>query len=237
MCAVFGQNALVAKAAKSTLFGARAYSGAQVSVPLNEKLEKGIRPMTPTEQAIADYFADRFIPAGLGNEEAACSIAGINLVLTGKLTDKIPDCMSEVIGYWIIVIQDSMLSSIRNSARWKSLLPYAAGTGRNKETERLAIILDWMWGTVLPSVQTTADERGFRAEWETMLTERTAYAANAARMAASAAEWAARAAEAAARAAKTVRWVAEAGPVKLTSTTAVWEKFDPCGLLERMIAA
>jgi hypothetical protein len=186
--------------------------------------------MTPNEQAIADYFANRTIPSGLGTRESACSIAGINLALTGTLTDKIPDCMSEVIGHWIIVIQDSMLSSIRNSARWKSLLPYAAGTGRNKETERLAIILDWMWGTVLPSVQTTADERGFRAEWETMLTERTAYAANAARMAASAAEWAA-------RAAKTVRWVAEAGPVKLTSTTAVWEKFDPCGLLERMIAA
>jgi hypothetical protein len=231
--------------------------------------------MTPTEQAIADYFADRFIPAGLGNEEAACSIAGINLVLTGKLTDIIPDCMSGVIGTWIIEVQDAMPSEIRNSTRWKSLLPYAAGTGRSRETERLAIILDWMWGTVLPSVQTTADERGFRAEWETMLTERTAYAANAARMAASAAEWAARAAEAAAwaaawaaagaeaagaeaaeaaeaaegaaewaaegaarsAAAGAAAWAAEAGPAKLTSTTAVWEKFDPCGLLERMIAA
>jgi hypothetical protein len=70
------------------------------------------------------------LPSGLGTEESACSIAAINLALTGELTDDIPDCMSEVIGRWIIPTQDAMPAELRNSPRWKSLLPLAAGTGQ-----------------------------------------------------------------------------------------------------------
>jgi hypothetical protein len=221
--------------------------------------------MTPNEQAIADYFANRTIPSGLGTRESACSIAGINVALTGTLTDKIPDCMSEVIGHWIIVIQDSMLSSIRNSARWKSLLPYAAGTGRNKETERLAIILDWMWTVVLPTLQPIANENGFGSEWEAMLREKTERAAlaawsaadavreeaesetaeYAAESAADAASWAMRVASAVdaatwvgeGRAAANAADAAADAAANAAAVEVVWKKFDPCGLLKRLIAA
>ena len=148
------------------------------------------------------------LPSGLGDEQSACSIAAINLALSGRLTDEIPGCMSEVIGQWIIVIQDAMPGALRNSARWKSLLPLAAGTGRELEQERLDIILEWLWEIVLPSLQPLADEQGFGAQWQKMTTERTADAANAvaeaaeaANAAASAAAWAAWAAWATATAA------------------------------------
>jgi hypothetical protein len=158
--------------------------------------------------------------------------------------------MSEVIGKWIIKVQDSMPDDMRNSAQWKSLLPLAAGTGRAKEKKRLAIILDWMWGTVLPTLQPLADDRGFGTEWKRMTTERTRAAAEAAARAAAeaaaraearAAAWAwaaeaawAWAAEAAAwAAAEAAAWAAEAA--KAAAWAAAWQTFDPCGLLERLI--
>ena len=194
------------------------------------------------QQAIAEKLATMTLPSGLGTEEAACSIAAINLALTGRLTDDIPDCMSEVIGKWIIRIQDSMPAHMRNSERWKSLLPAAAGTGRDKEKKRLQIILDWMWGTVLPTIQPLADERGFGTEWKRMTTERTESAARAAVRAANAAAdaaWAARAAAYAAAAARAAeeraaaRAAAEAA--RVTARADAWQAFDPCGLLERLI--
>jgi hypothetical protein len=127
------------------------------------------------QTAIAAKLASMHLPSGLGDEHAACSIAAINLALSGELTDDIPPCMSKVIGKWIIGVQDAMPADMRNSGRWKSLLPLAAGTGRDKEKERLAIILDWMWGTVLPTLQPLADARGFGREWQTMTTERPAW--------------------------------------------------------------
>jgi len=161
------------------------------------------------QQAIAAKLASMHLPSGLGDEESACSIAAINLALTGELTDDIPPCMSEVIGKWIIRIQDAMPADMRNSERWKQLLPRAAGTGRAKEKERLAIILDWMWESVLPTLQPLADKHGFGREWQTMTTERTKAAAEAAAVAA----WAARAARAAESAAvgsaAVAAWAAE----------------------------
>jgi hypothetical protein len=200
------------------------------------------------QTAIAVKLAGMHLPSGLGDEEAACSIAAINLALTGTLTDNIPPCMSEVIGKWIIKVQDSMPDDMRNSAQWKSLLPLAAGTGRAKEKKRLAIILDWMWGTVLPTLQPLADDRGFGTEWKRMTTERTRAAAEAAaRAAARAAEsvaweaarkaaYAVEAAEAEAAAwaaAEAAAWAAEAA--KAAAWAAAWQTFDPCGLLERLI--
>jgi hypothetical protein len=200
------------------------------------------------QTAIAVKLAGMHLPSGLGDEEAACSIAAINLALTGTLTDNIPPCMSEVIGKWIIKVQDSMPDDMRNSAQWKSLLPLAAGTGRAKEKKRLAIILDWMWGTVLPTLQPLADDRGFGTEWKRMTTERTRAAAEAAaRAAARAAEsvaWeaareaahaveAAEAEAAAWAAAEAAAWAAEAA--KAAAWAAAWQTFDPCGLLERLI--
>ena len=112
------------------------------------------------------------IPTGLGTEDKACSIAAINLAYTGNLTDEIPGCMSYVIGTWILVIQDAMPASIRNSAGWRALLPKAAGTGRKKEKERLAIVMTSAWETLVPMLQPTADKRGFGVEWKDMCKNR-----------------------------------------------------------------
>ena len=225
---------------------------------------------TAQQAAIAAKLDGMTLPKGLGDKHAACSIAAINLALTGRLTAEIPDCMSPVIGKWIIIAQDGMPDEMRNSPRWKAALPLAAGTGRSHEDERLAIILDWMWGTVLSTLQPLADERGFGLQWRHMTTERTAEAARAALWAATwaaeaavaraaesaarAAEsaesaawaaWAARAAESAARAAESAAWAAwaaweaewaRAAEAAEAAWAEAWNRFDPCALLERLVA-
>ena len=131
--------------------------------------------------AITAYLATHHLPAGMGTKKEACSVAAINLVLTGKLTDTIPDCMSEVVGRWIITTQDRLDDKTRNSAEWKALLPLAAGTGRDREPERRAIALAAMW-EALAWVQPIADKGGYGEAWATMLHDRTrasAYAASA----------------------------------------------------------
>lgn len=126
---------------------------------------------------------------GLGTKEKACSIAAINLALTGKLTDTIPDCMSVVVGKWVIGVQDAAPASVcRDNPRWRALLPLAAGTGREREKERLDVLMEWMWGTVLPLVQPIADAIGFGAKWRELCEKRTPEAAARATWAAEAAE-------------------------------------------------
>lgn len=88
------------------------------------------------------------LPRGIGDgpgekEISACSIAAINLALFGVLTDEIPDCMSLVLGDWIIRAQDAMSHEARNDRRWRDLLPLAAGSGRDREKERLQILLQF----------------------------------------------------------------------------------------------
>ncbi len=160
------------------------------------------------------------IPTGLGTEEAACSIAAINLAITGELTDDIPECMSEVIGNWIIRVQDAMPDEMRNSAAWRSLLPDAAGTGRDPDRERarLELSMAWMWDTVLPLIQPTADKHGFGEKWRRMCQEPKA---EPALVAAGAAQDAAGAAGIAAGAAQ----------------DAAWQAMDPAGMLRRIIEA
>ena len=141
---------------------------------------------------LEQYLAEHELPSGLGTEESACSIAAINLAVSGKLTDTIPDCMSKVLGQSTISLQDSMPAVMRNSERYKRLLPDMAGTGRDKEQERLAVLLNWMWTVVLPQLQPLADEKGFGEAWQDMCelkTPKAAYdAADAARAATSAAD-------------------------------------------------
>ena len=198
------------------------------------------------EQKIADWLATHELPSGLGNEETACSIASINLALTGRLTDDIPECMSQVIGRWIIRVQDALPYEIRNSAEWKRLLPLAAGTGRKCENGRVAIILDWMWVTVLPQLQPIADARGFGEEWSTMCNEKTAESAKKARDAA--ADAYAYATYAAATYADAAAAAADANAANAAATYAAdaadayayaaqfWQKVNPCALLAKLIA-
>jgi hypothetical protein len=197
-----------------------------------------------TEQRakLEDYLANHFLPSGLGSKESACSIAAINLAITGELTDKIPDCMSRVLGRATITLQDNMSTEMRNSARYKALLPNMAGTGRAKEKERLAVLIDWMWSTVLPQLQPLADDKGFGAEWSSMCRLKTSEAARCAADAAATAAgayaahaYAARAAAyAAAYAADHAAARSAARAAAYANTGTFWKTVDPIGVLERM---
>jgi hypothetical protein len=196
------------------------------------------------------YLATHSLPSGLGNEESACTLAAINLALTGKLTDVTPSCMSLVLGRTTIPLQDVMPDQMRNSKRYKRLIPDMPGTGRERETERLAVLMDWMWTVVLPQLQPIADKHGFGSAWRKMCEVKTpAAAADAAADAAVRAE-AAAAADAAFRAAAAVRAVdavaaafrAAAAAVRAVDAVAAagnavakfWEVVDLIGVLERM---
>lgn len=137
--------------------------------------------LTPEEHTkIAEFLDGFYLTNGVGSEEAACSVAAINLALTGQLTDEIPSCMSRIVGLWIIGIQDAMPEDLRNAPEWRTLLPLAAGTGRDHEPERMRVIMDWLWDVVLPQVQSYADGNGFGDSWRRMCEVRTSAAAFAA---------------------------------------------------------
>ena len=177
-----------------------------------------------TRSKIAEIVNQMHLTQGLGDADNACSFAAVNLALSGELTDKCPDCASDVLWNWGIVTQDAMPDDLRNSQLWKDLLPLVAGTGKAHEKERFKIILDHMWTVVLPYLQPLADEKGFGNEWRRMILERTPEAAREA-------VWAAAAgAKTAARAAV---WAEAAGASEYEN---VWTAFDPCGLLKKLIA-
>jgi len=118
---------------------------------------------------LTEYLDTHNLSKGIGTKESACSIAAINLALNGTLKDDVPECMSEAIGEWIIRIQDQFPNNLRNSMEWKSLLPLAAGTGREKETERLNLIRKWIWETVLPPLNPAVSNLKLFPKWESML--------------------------------------------------------------------
>ena len=202
---------------------------------------------------VEEYLATHALSIGLGSKESACSIAAINLAISGTLTDDIPDCMSDVLGDSTISLQDAMPYAMRNSTRYKTLLPDMAGTRREHEQERLAIIMDWMWSVVLPQLQQIADSKGFGDAWKNMCQLKTADAAKAANnayaVADSAATYAASSADAAARAvydvgstkqkvatvcAATLAARAAAAAAEALDDPDFWETVDPIGVLERM---
>jgi len=184
-------------------------------------------------QKLEHYLATHDLPQGVGTEESACSIAAVNLALSGRLTDKIPDCMSDVIGQATIVLQDAMPAEMRNSARYKSWLPTAVGTGREQEQERLAVLMGWMWDTVLPQLQQLADKQGFGEEWQKMCDEKTARAAARAADAAAAYAHAAAARAAADAAARAAARAADAA-ARAAACAGFWTAVDPISVLERM---
>ena len=126
---------------------------------------------------LEDYLANHSLPRGIGEEDSACTVAAINLAISGKLTDSIPACMSEVLGKAAIRLQDAMPDDMRNSQRYKTLIPNMAGSGRSLEKERLAVLMDWMWSLVLPQLQSIADEGGYGEQWQIMCRKRTKKAA------------------------------------------------------------
>ena len=122
-----------------------------------------------TRSKIAEIVNQMHLTQGLGDADNACSFAAVNLALSGELTDKCPDCASDVLWEWGIVTQDAMPDDLRNSQRWKDLMPLVAGTGKAHEKERFKIILDHMWTVVLPYLQPLADKKGFGNEWRRMI--------------------------------------------------------------------
>ena len=185
---------------------------------------------------LEQYLATHTLPSGLGTEESACSIAAINLALSGELTDEIPDCMSDRLGSAAIVLQDSMPEEMRNSLRYKTLLPDMAGTGRKHEQERLAILINWMWSVVLPQLQPLADKHGFGSEWQTMCNLKTAASARTAAVAAANRADYADAAYAAVRAADYAAAASYAATYAALCAAGgdFLETVDPIGVLERM---
>ena len=191
------------------------------------------------------YLANHVLSYGLGREESACTLAAINLAMSGELTEKIPVCMSRVLGSAAVGLQDAMPDEMRNSLRYKSLIPDMPGTGRAQEQERLSVLLDWLWSVVLPQLQSIAEKGGFGDEWRTMCQDRTADAARGAANAAWHHGDCAAAADVAVAAAVTAN--ARAADAATIATTVVnsaaavaayadsfWSAIDPIGVLERM---
>jgi hypothetical protein len=107
-----------------------------------------------------------------GDGENASILDAINFALSGQNTVDIPE-MSRVIGYWLAYIEIDMPASIAQSRRWQALMPFAADSGRELETERLAMIFDWIWDAVMPIFQPVADRVGFGPQWHEAITLRS----------------------------------------------------------------
>src|SRR5690606_21945748 len=116
---------------------------------------------------------------GIGTRTVPCTIAAINLALTGDHSDRPHPCMSEIIRRWVIAVQDAMPPTLRDSPEWREAASRIPGTASDTavENRRKRILWDWMWGG-LAMIQDLADESGFGPEWHRMLTERTLAAAD-----------------------------------------------------------
>lgn len=121
-------------------------------------------------------------------------------------------------------------------------------TEQNRE-DLTEVLLDWMWETVLPTLQPIADKGGFGTEWQKMCSERTeATASVAAAVAIDAAidtavdtavdaDVAYAAASVAGAAASVASAAASAAGAGASAADAArsnfWQKVDPIGVLER----
>jgi hypothetical protein len=213
---------------------------------------------------------DLTLISGLGNADGGpasgerCTIAEINLVLTGKLSDDPHPCISEVIRQWVIRVQDRMPDSIRNSSAWRGASVGIAGSASTPGVEqaRRQMVMDWMWERLGDEAVLEAIPAGCRAAWDRMLSERTceassearrqlraaaasaaaaddaAYVAAAAYSASAASSAAASAAAAAYVAASAAAYSASAAADDAASAAArqaFWERSDPAALLTRLI--
>ena len=108
---------------------------------------------------------------GLGTVKEPCTLAAINLALSGRPTDGIPECMSLWIGRFLISVQDSCPADLgRDHPRWRSAAVDCAGSGRDpaREAVRARLLMEWVWSKVLPVRQAQADASGYGAEWAAM---------------------------------------------------------------------
>jgi hypothetical protein len=203
--------------------------------------------ITDTQRAqLAEAFASPTLRIGEGlgttgpvDSGERCTIAEINLVLTGTLSAESHPCISEVIRRWVIAIQDAMGDELRNSPAWRAAAPLIAGTGTEDErveSGRRDMIIAWMWDRLADDVVLAVLPNAMRPAWDRMLIERTSDAADAvdspAAAAADAAATAARAARAARYAADEIAYAADAA----RDQQSYWRRADPAALLARLVA-
>lgn len=139
---------------------------------------------------------------GLGTQQRPCTIAAINLARNGHLTDDDPDgCMSQVVRYWVIAVQDAMPETMlapddEHGIRWREVAPSIAGsrTFGPSDEKRAAMIVEWMWDRLGWYWRMWVPEGASKA-WEQMLSERNE---TTARTASDDAAWAVRTSYAAA---------------------------------------
>lgn len=122
-------------------------------------------------ERVARFLSKTTLSQGVGSPDSPCSIAAINLALTGRLTDERPPCMSPVIYHFAVEAQDSASHAMRNSREWKALLPWAAGSLDEDavELERLEIVRGWLWDVVLPAVAVDMIPVPLRSPWASMM--------------------------------------------------------------------
>ena len=101
---------------------------------------------------------------GVGDTCSPCSIAAINLAVTGQLTDRTPSFMSRPVARWVRGVQDTSPAAMRDSAAWRMLLPSAANTGRKLERHDRRIIFEFAWRSY-NALQATANRSGFGSPW------------------------------------------------------------------------
>lgn len=117
--------------------------------------------------------------AGMPGVGRACTIAEINLVLTGVLDAGQHPCIDEVIRHWVIRVQDAMPDEIRNSPEWRAAAVGIAGSADgSKRQARRAVLMEWMWQTLADEAVVAGVPVSARPAWGQMLTERTQKAAH-----------------------------------------------------------
>lgn len=110
---------------------------------------------------------------GLGTVAEPCTLAAVNLALTGVLTDNIPSCMSLRIGRFLVRVQDACPADLgRDHPRWRAAMVSCVGSGRDaaREAVRARLMVEWVWRKVLPVRQAQADASGFGPAWAAMCT-------------------------------------------------------------------
>jgi hypothetical protein len=145
---------------------------------------------TIDHETIAAQLARIELVHGVGRDkEHACTIAALNIALHGKLTDTRDACMSRVVHLWVIRVQDKMPVAMmqpgdEHGDRWRAAAPYIAGsaTTTEREKERVQLILDWMWNCLSHNFEKWVPKAAHDA-WRTMLKDRNATSARAARTA------------------------------------------------------
>src|SRR5882757_7335057 len=102
--------------------------------------------VTPQQRELIHLNLQKHLRQGLGTQDEPCTIAAINLALTGRLTDELHPCVSPIVRAWVIKVQDAMPGEIRNGSQWRAAAEGIAGSAADESVERrrVSLLLDWM---------------------------------------------------------------------------------------------